>query len=102
MSEEEKQRYLQHRAAIEQEATRRKQQLISTFLKNKLKHEEGFTRLNSAKINQQWRQTLRQIKCKELHDLTEVSTDINFIHFFFITFCLMNKPVVDNYLGFDN
>ena len=33
MSEEEKIRYLQHRAAIEEEAKRRKQQLISTFLK---------------------------------------------------------------------
>ncbi|KAK6629563.1 hypothetical protein RUM43_003380 [Polyplax serrata] len=33
MSEEEKMRYLQHRAAIEEENKRRKEQLISTFLK---------------------------------------------------------------------
>ncbi|XP_039293210.1 dynein regulatory complex subunit 2 [Nilaparvata lugens] len=68
MSEEEKIRYLQHRAAIEEEARRRKEQLISTFMKNKLKHEEAFTRLNSAKINQQWRHLLRKLKCKELKD----------------------------------
>ena len=33
MSEEEKLRYLQHRAAVEEEARRRKEQLISTFMK---------------------------------------------------------------------
>ncbi|BES94019.1 coiled-coil domain containing 65 [Nesidiocoris tenuis] len=71
MSEEEKLRYLQHRAAIEEEARRRKEHVIASYMKNKLKHEEAFTRLNTAKINQQWRQTLRQIKNKELHDASE-------------------------------
>lgn len=33
MSEEERLRYLQHRAEIEEEARRRKQQLISIFMK---------------------------------------------------------------------
>jgi len=33
MSDEERARYLQHRAAIEEEAKRRKEQLISTFMK---------------------------------------------------------------------
>ena len=33
MTEEERARYLQHRAAIEEEARRRKQQLIATFMK---------------------------------------------------------------------
>ncbi|XP_054271563.1 dynein regulatory complex subunit 2 isoform X2 [Macrosteles quadrilineatus] len=68
MSEEERIRYMQHRAAIEEEARRRKEQLIATYMKNKLKHEEAFMRLNSAKINQQWRQILRKVKCKELKD----------------------------------
>lgn len=71
MTEEEKLRYLQHRAAIEEEARRRKEHVIASYMKNKLKHEEAFTRLNTAKINQQWRQTLRQIKNKELHDASE-------------------------------
>lgn len=35
MSEEERLRYLQHRAELEEEAKRRKQQLISTFMKVK-------------------------------------------------------------------
>ncbi|XP_046679735.1 dynein regulatory complex subunit 2-like [Homalodisca vitripennis] len=68
MSEEERIRYMQHRAAIEEEARRRKEQLIATYMKNKLKHEEAFMRLNSAKINQQWRHILRKVKCKELTD----------------------------------
>lgn len=33
MTEEERQRYLQHRADMEEEAKRRKQQLIATFMK---------------------------------------------------------------------
>lgn len=33
MTEEEKLRYLQHKAAMEEEAQRRKQELILTFLK---------------------------------------------------------------------
>ncbi|VVC40684.1 Hypothetical protein CINCED_3A004905 [Cinara cedri] len=68
MSDEEKLRYLQHRAAVEEETRRRKEHLVATYLKNKLKKEEAFTRLNTAKLNQQWRHNLRQIKCKELKD----------------------------------
>jgi len=33
MSDEEKLRYLQHRAAIEEETKRRKEQLVATYLK---------------------------------------------------------------------
>ncbi|KAH0955823.1 hypothetical protein HN011_004340 [Eciton burchellii] len=68
MSDEERVRYLQHRAELEMEAKRRKQQLIAVFIKNKLKREEAFSRLNTAKINEQWRFILRRIKCKELHE----------------------------------
>lgn len=71
MSEEERIRYLQHRAELELEAKRRKQQLIAVFTKNKLKREEAFARLNTAKINEQWRFQLRQIKCKELYENLE-------------------------------
>ncbi|XP_077270371.1 dynein regulatory complex subunit 2 [Temnothorax americanus] len=71
MSDEERARYLQHRAELELEAKRRKQQLIATFTKNKLKHEEAFSRLNTAKINERWRYILRQIKCKELGEDVE-------------------------------
>ncbi|XP_032675636.1 dynein regulatory complex subunit 2 [Odontomachus brunneus] len=68
MSDEERARYLQHRAELELEAKRRKQQLIAAFTKNKLKREEAFSRLNTAKINEQWRFILRRIKCKELRE----------------------------------
>ncbi|XP_011694704.1 PREDICTED: coiled-coil domain-containing protein 65 [Wasmannia auropunctata] len=71
MSDEERARYLQHRAELELEAKRRKQQLIAAFTKNKLKREEAFARLNTAKINEQWRFILRQIKCKELYEDVE-------------------------------
>jgi hypothetical protein len=43
-------------------------------IQNKLKHEEAFTRLNLAKIKQQWRQILRQVKTKELKQELEVTT----------------------------
>lgn len=33
-----------------------------------MKREEGFTRLNMAKINQEWRAILRNIKCIELRN----------------------------------
>lgn len=68
MSEEERARYLQHRADIEEEARRRKQQLIAIFMKNKLKREDAFSRLNLAKINQEWRTILRNLKCDELKE----------------------------------
>ena len=68
MTDEQRERYLQHRAAIEEETRRRKEQLIATFMRNKLKREEAFTRINSAKINQHWRHILRKIKCAELRD----------------------------------
>ncbi|KAF3423455.1 hypothetical protein E2986_10533 [Frieseomelitta varia] len=67
MNEEERMRYMQHRLEFELETKRRKQQLIAIFTKNKLKHEEVFSKLNIAKINEKWRYVLRQIKCKEFH-----------------------------------
>ncbi|XP_017790872.1 PREDICTED: coiled-coil domain-containing protein 65-like, partial [Habropoda laboriosa] len=68
MNEEERARYIQHCTEFELEARRRKQQLIATFTKNKLKREEVFSKLNTAKINEKWRYILRLIKCKELHE----------------------------------
>lgn len=36
-----------------------------------MKREEAFSRLNAAKIDEQWRFILRRIKCKELHEDVE-------------------------------
>ncbi|XP_066246793.1 dynein regulatory complex subunit 2 [Euwallacea similis] len=68
MSDEERARYLQHKAEMEEEARRRKEQLISTFMKKKIKKEETFSRLNLAKINQNWHQIMRKIKVKEMKE----------------------------------
>ncbi|KAJ8980973.1 hypothetical protein NQ317_013427 [Molorchus minor] len=68
MTDEERARYLQHKAEMEEEARRRKEQLIATFLKRKIKREEMFSRLNLAKINQHWHQILRKSKCQEMKE----------------------------------
>lgn len=85
MSEEDRQRYLQHKADQEEELRRRKEQLINTFLKNKIKREDAFARLNVAKLNENWHQILRKIKC------TEMKEEVNFM-----------KEYVDRVLEFKN
>lgn len=54
MSEEERARYLQHRAAIEEEARRRKQQLIATFMKVRLYNILVFNSAYNINNNTQW------------------------------------------------
>ncbi|XP_038220706.1 dynein regulatory complex subunit 2 [Zerene cesonia] len=66
MSDEERARYLQHRADVEEEARRRKRELVARFIKNKLDKEEAFSKINTAKINQEWRYILRRIKCQQM------------------------------------
>lgn len=41
---------------------------VGQFVQNKLRREDAFTRLNLAKINQEWRTILRNVKCKELRN----------------------------------
>ncbi|KAG6444553.1 dynein regulatory complex subunit 2 [Manduca sexta] len=80
MSDEERARYLQHRADMEEEARRRKQELIARFIKNKLDKEEAYSRMNTAKINQEWRYILRKIKCKQMAlDIQGMVSSFNFI-----------------------
>lgn len=45
--------------------------LIISPHQNKLKREDAFSRLNLAKINQEWRSILRNIKCKEMRNEIE-------------------------------
>ncbi|XP_018322065.1 dynein regulatory complex subunit 2 [Agrilus planipennis] len=68
MSDEERAKYIQKKADAEEEIKRRREQLIATFVKNKLKREEGYGRLNLAKINQHWHQLLRMQKCKHMKE----------------------------------
>ncbi|XP_053609962.1 dynein regulatory complex subunit 2 [Plodia interpunctella] len=80
MSDEERARYLQHRADLEEEARRRKRELIARFIKNKLDKEEAYSRMNTAKINQEWRYILRKIKCKQMAlDIQGMMTSFNFM-----------------------
>ncbi|XP_034831905.1 dynein regulatory complex subunit 2 [Maniola hyperantus] len=80
MSDEERARYLQHRADVEEEARRRKRELIARFIKNKLDKEESFAKINTAKINQEWRYILRRIKCKQMAvDIQGMMSSFNFL-----------------------
>ncbi|KPI95680.1 Coiled-coil domain-containing protein 65 [Papilio xuthus] len=80
MSEEERARYLQHRADLEEEARRRKRELIARFIKNKLDKEESYSKMNTAKINQEWRYILRKIKCKQMaSDIQGMIISFNFL-----------------------
>ncbi|XP_045448131.1 dynein regulatory complex subunit 2 [Melitaea cinxia] len=80
MSDEERARYLQHRADVEEEARRRKRELVARFIKNKLDKEEVFARINTAKINQEWRYILRKIKCKQMaSEIQSMVTSFNFL-----------------------
>ncbi|CAH2237408.1 jg11263 [Pararge aegeria aegeria] len=80
MSDEERARYLQHRADVEEEARRRKRELVARFIKNKLDKEEQFAKINTAKINQEWRYILRKIKCKQMAlDIQGMLSSFNFL-----------------------
>ncbi|CAG9786885.1 unnamed protein product [Diatraea saccharalis] len=80
MSDEERARYLQHRADMEEEARRRKRELIARFIKNKLDKEEAYSRMNRAKLNQEWRYILRRIKCKQMEaDIQGMMSSFNFM-----------------------
>ncbi|KAM3965166.1 dynein regulatory complex subunit 2 [Aphomia sociella] len=80
MSDEERARYLQLRADMEEEARRRKRELIARFIKNKLDKEEAYSRMNTAKLNQQWRYILRKVKCKQMAlDIQGMITSFNFM-----------------------
>ncbi|CAG5045259.1 unnamed protein product [Parnassius apollo] len=80
MSDEERARYLQHRADMEEEARRRKRELIARFIKNKLEKEESYSKMNTAKINQEWRFVLRKIKCKQMAlDIQSMIASFNFL-----------------------
>ncbi|KAI8437009.1 hypothetical protein MSG28_010409 [Choristoneura fumiferana] len=80
MSDEERARYLQHRADVEEEARRRKRELIARFIKNKLDKEQAYSRINTAKLNQAWRYILRRVKCKQMAlDIQGAMSGFNFM-----------------------
>lgn len=66
MTEEEKLLYMQQRAQAEEEMAKRKEDMLTQFLKDKLQKEERNSAVNLHKLTQQWRAVLRQTRAAEL------------------------------------
>ncbi|KAL7891580.1 hypothetical protein AOLI_G00010560 [Acnodon oligacanthus] len=66
MTEEERLVYLQQKAQAEEEMARRKEDMLTQFLKDKLEKEERNSAINMHKLTQQWRAVLRQTRAAEL------------------------------------
>uniref|UniRef100_A0A8C3KRD1 Dynein regulatory complex subunit 2 n=1 Tax=Calidris pygmaea TaxID=425635 RepID=A0A8C3KRD1_9CHAR len=58
---------LQSQALAEEEAAKRKREMLTRFLQDKLAKEKCNSTLNLHKLNTQWRVVLRETKNKELH-----------------------------------
>uniref|UniRef100_H2YV41 Dynein regulatory complex protein 1 n=2 Tax=Ciona savignyi TaxID=51511 RepID=H2YV41_CIOSA len=72
MSEEEKILYLEQKALAEEEMRKKKEDMLMQFLKDKLSKEEKSSKVNMNKLNQQWRQIMRESKSKELKKDIEI------------------------------
>lgn len=66
MTDEERVLYMEQKMLLEQEAKKKKEDLINELLKEKLMKEEKNTKHNLNKINFQWRSIMRDAKAKEL------------------------------------
>ena len=75
MNEQERVKYLERKMAEEEELRRRKEEMVSVFLKMKLSREEQKSGLNSSKLIDHWRGTRREIKTKELQSEMSVQKD---------------------------
>ncbi|KAK6466938.1 dynein regulatory complex subunit 2 [Huso huso] len=72
MSEEERLLFMQQKALAEEELSKKKEDILTQFLKDKLAKEEKSSVLNLNKINQQWRVLMRETKGRELKKDIEV------------------------------
>ncbi|XP_002131334.2 dynein regulatory complex subunit 2 isoform X1 [Ciona intestinalis] len=72
MSEEERILYLEQKALAEEEMRKKKEDVLLQFLKDKLAKEEKSSKVNFNKLNQQWRQIMRESKSKELKKDIEI------------------------------
>ncbi|NP_001002603.1 dynein regulatory complex subunit 2 [Danio rerio] len=68
LTEEERLLYMQQKAQAEEEIAKRKEDMLTHFLKDKLQKEEKNTVLNLHKLRQQWRAVLTQTKIAELRN----------------------------------
>lgn len=62
MSEEDRAMYLEQQRIAEEEAQKKKEEMLSRFLKDKLSKEEQATKLNLVKLQEQWRNIMRKSK----------------------------------------
>ncbi|XP_074836059.1 dynein regulatory complex subunit 2 [Carettochelys insculpta] len=72
VSEEEQLLLLQQKALAAEELSKRKRDVLTQFLKDKLAKEEHNSTLNMHKINLQWRTVLREVKARELRKDIEI------------------------------
>ena len=66
MNEMDRVKYLERRMAEEVEGKKRKEEMVSGYLRLKLDHEEKSVSLNKAKLTDQWRTILRKAKSVDL------------------------------------
>lgn len=62
MTEEERTAYLDQQRQLEEDNQRKKEEMLSRFLKEKLIKEEKASKLNMVKIQNQWRDIMRKSK----------------------------------------
>ncbi|XP_041669383.1 dynein regulatory complex subunit 2 [Cheilinus undulatus] len=65
-TEGERMLFMQQRAQAEEEMARKKEEMLTQFLRDKLQEDERNTRVNMMKLNEGWRSILRQTRCPEL------------------------------------
>lgn len=72
MTDEERMIYLEQQRLAEDEMKKKKEEMLAQFLKNKLVKEEKTSKFNLNKLNQQWRNYMREAKSKELKKELEI------------------------------
>lgn len=72
MTEEERVLYMEQQRLAEEEMRKKKEDMLSQFLKDKLTKEEKATKFNLNKLNHQWRNIMREAKSKELKKDIEI------------------------------
>ena len=72
MTEEERILYQEQQRLAEEEMAKKKEDMLTQFLKDKLTKEEKATKFNVNKLNHQWRNIMRETKSKDLKKDIEI------------------------------
>ncbi|XP_069762558.1 dynein regulatory complex subunit 2 [Narcine bancroftii] len=72
ISEEEYLLHMQQKMLEEAKMQKKKEDMLSQFLKDKLSKEEHSTRLNTLKLNEKWRTVMREAKASDLRKDIEI------------------------------